>query len=247
MGGLPKLDPAISAQSNEPGDSDTRSRILTVARALFVVRGYESTGVAEIARQAGITPGALYWHFKSKEEILATVLEEGLAEFDASISTSLTGDSPSVRLYQLVRAHVLFQLSGFGANDVLATNFVIAQLAERLSASAKQRVNRHLRAHLNLVEEIIQEGLDANEFEVHQLSITALAVINLAEYTVTWFRTDGPLQPAEVAHIYGLLALGMVGAKAYSAIDHLGESGALTEVQAMPIEDPTTDANKRVT
>ncbi len=213
------MDNAVATETGRTTEGDTRSRILAAARALFLARGYESTGVAELARKVGITPGALYWHFKSKDQILATVLEDGLAQFDSCITAALTGQSPTVRLYQLVGAHVRSQLTGYDVHDVLSTNFVISQLAEQLSASARERIHGHLRAHLDLVEKIIQDGIEAKEFEIDQLALTALAVINLADYTITWFRADGPLRPDEVAHIYGLLALRMVGAQTSVVMD----------------------------
>jgi AcrR family transcriptional regulator len=54
---------------------DTRERILAVANDLFTEQGYEGTSLREIAVRLGITKAALYYHFRSKDEILATLLE----------------------------------------------------------------------------------------------------------------------------------------------------------------------------
>ncbi len=54
---------------------DTRERILKVANELFIEQGYEGTSLREIADRLDITKAALYYHFRSKEEILATLLE----------------------------------------------------------------------------------------------------------------------------------------------------------------------------
>ena len=59
----------------------SRERILDAAIALFSERGYAGTGVHEIARRAGIEKAALYWHFGSKEGLLAAVLDRMDAEF----------------------------------------------------------------------------------------------------------------------------------------------------------------------
>ena len=53
---------------------DTRERILTVANELFTEQGYEGTSLREIADRLGITKAALYYHFRSKDEILTTLL-----------------------------------------------------------------------------------------------------------------------------------------------------------------------------
>jgi AcrR family transcriptional regulator len=54
---------------------DTRERILTVANELFTEQGYEGTSLREIADRLDITKAALYYHFKSKDEILRVLLE----------------------------------------------------------------------------------------------------------------------------------------------------------------------------
>jgi AcrR family transcriptional regulator len=53
---------------------DTRQRILTVANELFIEQGYEGTSLREIADRLDITKAALYYHFRSKDEILETLL-----------------------------------------------------------------------------------------------------------------------------------------------------------------------------
>lgn len=55
--------------------AETRERILDAATELFSSQGYAGTGVSEIARRAGIEKAALYWHFRSKELLLAAVIE----------------------------------------------------------------------------------------------------------------------------------------------------------------------------
>ncbi|MGW4874682.1 TetR/AcrR family transcriptional regulator [Streptomyces chartreusis] len=55
-----------------------RELILSAAADLFVKQGYSKVAMADLAGAVGITPPALYRHFKGKQEILATVLEAGL-------------------------------------------------------------------------------------------------------------------------------------------------------------------------
>src|SRR5437762_629951 len=54
----------------------TRTRILDIARDLIAAQGYSSTSIAQIAEKLGTSKAALYYHFKSKEEILDALLGE---------------------------------------------------------------------------------------------------------------------------------------------------------------------------
>jgi AcrR family transcriptional regulator len=74
----------------------SRDRILDSALALFSERGYAATGVYDIARAAGIEKTALYWHFGSKEGLLAAVLDRMDAEFVERVAKRIAqsgGDS----------------------------------------------------------------------------------------------------------------------------------------------------------
>lgn len=54
---------------------DTRERLIQAAMELFVFQGYGNTGLAQIARQAGVLPGSLYYFFPTKEDLLHATLE----------------------------------------------------------------------------------------------------------------------------------------------------------------------------
>jgi len=63
--------------------TDTRSRAQKVALELFAEQGYEKTSLREIAERLGVTKAALYYHFKSKEDIVHSFTDDYFAEFDA--------------------------------------------------------------------------------------------------------------------------------------------------------------------
>lgn len=54
---------------------DTRDRLVDAAMELFVLQGYGATGLAQIARRAGVLPGSLYYFFPTKEDLLLATLE----------------------------------------------------------------------------------------------------------------------------------------------------------------------------
>jgi AcrR family transcriptional regulator len=53
---------------------DTASRILSQAMRIFLEKGYHGTSIDDITQAAGVTKGALYWHFKSKEDLLKRIV-----------------------------------------------------------------------------------------------------------------------------------------------------------------------------
>ncbi|SCE91850.1 TetR/AcrR family transcriptional regulator [Micromonospora chokoriensis] len=61
----------------------TRERIKAVALELFTEQGYEKTSLREIAERLNVTKAALYYHFKSKDDIVASFVEDRLVQIDA--------------------------------------------------------------------------------------------------------------------------------------------------------------------
>ncbi|MCG5213742.1 TetR/AcrR family transcriptional regulator [Streptosporangium sp. KLBMP 9127] len=60
--------------------ADTRTRIQRVALELFNEKGYEATSLREIAEELGVTKAALYYHFRSKDDIVASLAEGRLGD-----------------------------------------------------------------------------------------------------------------------------------------------------------------------
>ncbi|HZB30137.1 MAG TPA: helix-turn-helix domain-containing protein [Streptosporangiaceae bacterium] len=65
---------------------DTREKIRAVALELFAEQGYEKTSLREIAERLGVTKAALYYHFKSKEDIVASLYHDVQLEVEKIIA-----------------------------------------------------------------------------------------------------------------------------------------------------------------
>jgi len=59
-----------------PQAKQTADRILIQAMRIFLEKGYHGTSIDDITRAAGVTKGALYWHFKNKEDLLHRIIED---------------------------------------------------------------------------------------------------------------------------------------------------------------------------
>jgi AcrR family transcriptional regulator len=91
----------------------TREALLTRCLHLFAQRGFSSTSVDDVATAAGVTKGAMYWHFSSKEEIFHAILDRIRQQWQEIVHVPVTArSSPDAQLAQLFDAYAeLFRTS----------------------------------------------------------------------------------------------------------------------------------------
>lgn len=74
---------------------ETRARILQESMRLFADSGFDATGVAEICEKSGVSKGAFYHHFPSKQAVFVAIIDQWLESLDQGlIATSLAGSAP---------------------------------------------------------------------------------------------------------------------------------------------------------
>ncbi|CAG2155080.1 hypothetical protein LMG31506_05272 [Cupriavidus yeoncheonensis] len=78
---------------------ENRAALLATAGRLFRERGIDGVGVAEIAREAGLTHGALYAHFRSKDDLATEAFSQGLARSREAFRGAATDRDGSVSGY----------------------------------------------------------------------------------------------------------------------------------------------------
>ncbi len=93
--------------------ADTRGRIQSVALELFAEQGYDKTSLREIAERLDVTKAALYYHFKSKEDIVTSLVEDYFAEMDELVAWGKTQPkTPESRAEVLRRYYAIVAEAG---------------------------------------------------------------------------------------------------------------------------------------
>ncbi len=124
-----------NAAEHGPERADTRSRLREVALQLFAEQGYEKTSLREIAERLGVTKAALYYYFKSKEDIVRSLVEDYIAEIDSLIAWGKDQPrSPATRA-EIVGRYLEIVANGTAVFRLLHQN----QAAVTSLAAAKER------------------------------------------------------------------------------------------------------------
>jgi AcrR family transcriptional regulator len=73
---------------------ETQDRILDIAAARFAQNGYSATSIAEICEHAGVSKGAFYYHFTSKQAIFLALLDRWMNELESAFNNATQGPEP---------------------------------------------------------------------------------------------------------------------------------------------------------
>ncbi len=138
---------------------ETYTRILDAAAASFSRNGYDATGVAEICRAAGISKGAFYYHFPSKQALFIALLQRWLDELDVNIAALQAGASSVPEA--LTRMAEAFQAVLHTADGNLPMFMEFMSAAQRdpvIWAATVQPYRRYQLWFANLIEKGVAEG-----------------------------------------------------------------------------------------
>jgi AcrR family transcriptional regulator len=135
---------------------DTRSRLRELALQLFAEQGYEKTSLREIAEHLGVTKAALYYYFKSKEDIVRSLVEDYMASVDELIAWARSQPrTPELRA-EIIHRYLEIVVTGSGVFRMLHQN----QAAVSSLANAKER-GELFRERMDALVEVLSDGPDA--------------------------------------------------------------------------------------
>jgi AcrR family transcriptional regulator len=112
----------------------SRELILDATERLMATRGYAATSISDIRKACGLPPSSIYWHFGSKEGVLAAVMERGADRFFAAIPTSEDAETQLAVLSTLQSQHPdflrLFYMLSLERNNDPAVAAVIRRVRD---------------------------------------------------------------------------------------------------------------------
>ena len=149
-----------------------RGQLLASARKLFVKKGFRATTTEEIARKANLTKGALYHHFKSKDDIFLELIKSIMDRNRATLEAELSGRVSPARFFGiLLRLHCKCDVNEFGDLVDIWTQ------AWRVP-SIRRYIRKRLRSTVELFGERVDVGRGWTSKEVKNMALFVFALVH---------------------------------------------------------------------
>lgn len=183
-------------QETERHPAQTRHReILEEARQIVAIHGMNGLKTRALAKATGVTEGALYRHFKSKDDILLELIgdiEETL--FETLEEAQKKGGSVLEQLERLLGAHLSYAERRKGVSFV-----VISEVLLNGRRGLRQRMQAVIDRYLGLVQGLLEEGVVEGQVKQNvDPAAATLAFFGLVQATITlWRFADHELPPTE--------------------------------------------------
>ena len=173
---------------------DAARRLLIAAVEAFAERGYHATTTRDIAGRAGMSPAALYIHYKTKEELLHRISRIGHEKALEILQTAARREgTPTERLADAVSSFVRWHAGGRTTARVVQYELAALSAEHRREIAGRRReIDRQMR-------DVLNAGVERGVFDVPDVAGTTLALLSLAVDVARWYRDDGRRSAESVA------------------------------------------------
>ncbi len=195
------------------GGTSIQARIAEAAIDLFYARGAAATTVRDITSACGLTPGALYNHFASKDQLLYVLIRDVHLRVDDELAAELAqaGDRPACQLAAAVRL-----LVGQAAGQRKESRVANREYTALITAHRQEitTIRRRLRDRLT---DVVEAGVQDGSFTLvgsqdrAAAALTANVIATTCANISEWTRENHPMTLADLQDRYGQMALRLVG------------------------------------
>jgi AcrR family transcriptional regulator len=199
-------------------EPDTEARIRDAAVRLFAAHGYAATGIRDVARDAGVTTAALYHYMGGKQDLLLTIMRDGMhGLLQLAREWLKEAASPAEELVALTRAHIVF--NGRNLLDAYVGDTEIRSLDD----ANRARIVKLRDQYEELWADVIRRGVESRDFRISDQKLFRLAAIQMVNGVAYWYRPIGKRSLTAIADEFAVFVLAMAGCAAEEPAERRGE------------------------
>jgi AcrR family transcriptional regulator len=170
----------------------TRRRILDVSARVFAEHGYGGASLRRIASEAGLQVGSLYFHFRTKDELVAATLVDGVDSARAALQEAISAVPDDASARDRLRAAIRGHLDALHASDDRAAAVVrmVETLPPHLRSAHVAHERRFARVWHGVLERGRQAGVVRTDIDPRTLRDLVIGALNSTSTTSPAAKKD---------------------------------------------------------
>ena len=174
-----------------------RDEILRTAAHVILERGFELISLVDVARASKVSKAGLYYHFRSKQELLAAIISYAQDLHEEEVGKVLAdcteGDEEELR--RLIHSHAMMMTQ---EDDAAFAILAVDEMRSLLPAD-RARVARRKRAYLDVLRERLERLAAAGKLREVDITTATHTLAGMVLWLPKWYRQPGRLSAEEMA------------------------------------------------
>ena len=188
--------------------ANSDDRIMEAALKLFAAKGFEATGIREIAESVNLSSAALYHYIGTKDDLLFKIMSDSLRRWIVGIRRACSEVArPEQKLVAFVRLHVMYE------GRYQLKSVVVDSELRSLRGAHRSKVIALRDEYEDVLVGLLIAGKTEGTFVIPDVRLARLCLLEMCNGVSRWYSDGGRLTLEEIADNLSILALALVRAQ----------------------------------
>jgi len=185
-----------------------RKKILEAAAAVFSQKGFHQARMEEIAKQAGVAKGTLYYNFPGKSKLFAATVTEGMEKIVGQVEKELESDLPfKEHLRKLIRSNLFLYLKYSDLSKI-----VFNELTSGIDNDVLEEIEKIRLRYIDFISDLLRQGQERGYLKKVDARLAAVGIIGLMDSLCNYYLKNHEMLDQEtlIDIMFSILSSGLL-------------------------------------
>ena len=185
-----------------------RKKILEAAATVFSQKGFHQATMDEIAKEAGVAKGTLYYNFSGKSKLFAATVTEGMEKIIGQVERELESDLPfKEHLRKLIRSNLLLYLKYSDLSKI-----VFNELTSGIDNDVLEKIEKVRLRYIDFVSDLLRQGQERGYLKEIDTRLAAVGIIGLMDSLCNYYLKNHEVLDQEtlIDIMFSILSSGLL-------------------------------------
>ena len=185
-----------------------RKKILEAAATVFSQKGFHQAKMDEIAKQAGVAKGTLYYNFSGKSKLFAATVTEGMEKIIGQVEKELESDLPfKEHLRKLIRSNLFLYLKYSDLSKI-----VFNELTSGIDNDVLEEIEKVRLRYIDFVSDLLRQGQERGYLKEIDTRLAAVGIVGFLDNLCNYYLKNHEMLDQEtlIDIMFSILCSGLL-------------------------------------